>query len=446
MDIAVKMTDIKLNKDGEAPKFAKIGCIIVNNESFNVTMSSDSSKVFVSKKLGIIDSFRNKNSRNKISRTLTAIALERKIAELVKSKEYAILKNTLSGFRQIIHDNRNNDKPIEIANYGFSRNRRLIDESQMVDRLNDALQDKKIHFNKIDDYNDYSSLRTTDLKIHPPKNEPSYFETMANIASNKLQLIQNESISKEQLQKWTAFLARPENYNKINIPLKIYNFLNPNDSGPANTGINVKKTGWQAAFKADKNKALRSFIIKNFPTEFHASKDLIDKLANKLEEFANLANIYKKEGNSDNYKTAEQRFLKFQDWAKSTDNHNEVCKTDDFMIFQLIITTATFRQTSKLGLSFFKERQVPVMFQFSDRERNTLAGTSFENITNNKFWQSGDYDGQHIFSRITESELRHVKRILEQEKNNININTINSNKLIIKYPDCGPKLENMIQV
>ena len=441
-DIAVKMTDAKLDREGQNPLFFKTGRIIIGKKTYDVVMSSDSSKVSVSRKFGFFGTLFGKNTHTK-----TAASLETKIAELVKSKEYSILRNNLSRFRQIIRDNPEK-KIIEIADYGFKQNRDLIARSGMLHRLNDCLakEGRMIRFNKIDEYNTRSNIRPSTLMMD------SYFQTMDKIASKSLELKPGtgdpDYVQQDQLEKWTSFLARPENLKKINIPLKIHSLLHPENSGTEKAG---KNTGWQAAFSKDSKAALRSFIIKNLNYSYRkkATPEIIQKLADKLEQYAELAAL--RENNPREYEKKKAEFLSRKNWAsneeyqaykKDHSKFNTVDKMGLYQMFQNVMIYATFRQTSKLGISFFKEQQVPVMFQFADYNGKTLRGEGIKNIVDDNSWKEGKYEENKIGSPITHSELRHARRIHLSEQEN----GINDNKLIIKLPEGAPGNEEMIPV
>ena len=439
-DLAVKMDTIRVDREGQKPMFGQTGRIIIGKKTYNVYMNADASKITVSRNYGFFGTLFGKNNH-----TNTALALERKIADLVKSREYTILQNNLTRFRQIIRDNPDK-KIIEIADYGFKQNRDLIAGSSMITRLNDCLakEGRMIRFNKIDEYNTRSNIKPDTLTMD------KYFQTMDKIASKKLELKPGtadlEYVQQDQLEKWTSFLAKPENLKKINIPLKIYSLLHPEK--PEDSG---KATGWQAAFSKDSKTALRSFIIKNLSYSYRnrVSPEKIQKLADKLEQYAELAALREKDPQEYEKKRAE--FLLRKNWAskdealahqKDSSKFKKVDNMELFQMFQNVIIYATFRQTSKLGLSFFKEQQVPVMFQFADFHGNTLKGEGINKVASDDFWKEGKYEANRIGSPITHSELRHARRIQLSEKEN----HVNDGRLIIKLPEGGSIPENALPV
>ena len=75
-----------------------------------------------------------------------------------------------------------------------------------------------------------------------------------------------------------------------------------------------------------------------------------------------------------------------------------------------VMRNMVFRQTSKLGLEFFKQEGTPVMFQWSNHE-----GVSLENgektITNTWWKNERDSVHNHYGATITFSEMRHVMKM-----------------------------------
>ena len=93
--------------------------------------------------------------------------------------------------------------------------------------------------------------------------------------------------------------------------------------------------------------------------------------------------------------------MKYESWLPEKNNENasssedqtrRVTNTPTFMMVQDIIMYATFRQTSKLGLSFFKEQGVPVMLQYSDNRLKSLRGAGFNSIINENSWKNDTFD------------------------------------------------------
>lgn len=411
-EIVANMTDVQ-NKDGSSSKTGKVK---IGRKTYNITMSTDDSRINVSRKYGFFGTLFGLNRHTK-----TAIALENKIKELVKTNDYTLLQSNLKQFKQIIKDNPDK-KIINVADYGFKTNRNLLGKSKILLRLNSDLakEGRMIHFNKIDEYNTRVGIKPESLKLK------CYLDTMNKISSGSLQMIEgkkDKDVQKEQLQKWTQFLSRPENMRKINIPMKLYSYLHP--EGTEKTG-STKTTGWQTAFSKDSNAALKSFVIKNLSYEAKdiANDKLIQKLADKLREYVEIVALKDKEPEA--YKAKFTAFMSRKNWATPKESQaiqkGEKLSIDnlrDFQIFQNILIYSTFRQTSKLGLSFFKEQKTPVMFQFSDYNGKSLKGSGIEKIKNEDFWKNGQgYKKGTAGSAITHSELRQVERLQKAESEN----------------------------
>ena len=94
-----------------------------------------------------------------------------------------------------------------------------------------------------------------------------------------------------------------------------------------------------------------------------------------------------------------------------------------FNLFRNVLSYAFFRQTSKLGLEFFRDKGTPVMFQFAD-----YAGQSYKNREMDLYKPEGWRKGENSedFSKdggapITNSELRRAVKLNEVEPNDPNI-------------------------
>ena len=84
-------------------------------------------------------------------------------------------------------------------------------------------------------------------------------------------------------------------------------------------------------------------------------------------------------------------------------------------IFDNVLVYATFRQTSKLGLSFFKEEKVPVMFQYADYNGSSLRNNFQKKVDAEDQWKGDNLDIKAGGSAITYSEMRHIERMQRQE-------------------------------
>lgn len=389
--------------------------------------------------------------------TATAQAIQAKINAVIseegketasKKNSFAIISNTRAKLNEVVKENPNK-KVIEVADYGLASNRNIVKDSRLVDYFNvnlDDLEDnpQKINFNKIDGYNTLIGILPETLM---PTKLPATLKKIANKSlSIDPRVKEKSNYGLKRVQEWKNFLARPENLAKINIPEKLYKYLHL-DKG-FDTG---KQTGWEAEFRANKDNALKAFVMKNTPySNRDASEETIDLVAGKIKEYVEIFHM-------DDSPEKEAKFKEFFDeknWmgpyeeAKLNEyiddygeedgrelfksNMDDIMNHRTFLMFVNIFTTSTFRQTSKLGLDFFKEQGVPVLFQFSDYSGKSLKGREDE-IRNNPFWKQGYTTAfnKGIGSAITHSEMRHAFRLLEQN------DATNGRKANIKFVEGG---------
>ena len=83
-------------------------------------------------------------------------------------------------------------------------------------------------------------------------------------------------------------------------------------------------------------------------------------------------------------------------------------------VFNDVATCAFWRQTSKQGLEFFRNRGEPIVFDWTRFNGEKMDDVELEN----KWWKNGDEDvGDHYGVAITNSEMRHI---IKWEKNGFN--------------------------
>lgn len=374
---------------------------------------------------GLFASFRNKYCHKD---TKHALALQEKVNEVLKqseTKEYKMISGTHQKLIGLLKSNDN--ATIEVADYGFESNRTIISDSGLIQTMNDKLKEtgQMIKFNRIDDYNSF-------IGINPDSVDPRDFpEMLKSIAGGTLQtkIPQNYAgnFNKQDVQEWKEFLVKPENLAKIDILGKLYRYMHLPEGHQASKG-----TGWEASFARDKIAAMRSFVLKNLTYDARdISTATIDLLAAKLTEYVEICAI--KDGDERNRKLgdffAKAKWLtpdeqeKFDELVrqrgKGTAEEVVERKTLDerklFTLFRNVIGVAFFRETSKIGLDFFRSKGTPVMFQFSD-----YSGKSYVGRENELFQPEGWRDGENApgfrengGSFITNSEMRHALRMGE---------------------------------
>ncbi|MBO4317652.1 MAG: hypothetical protein J5855_05200 [Mailhella sp.] len=176
-------------------------------------------------------------------------------------------------------------------------------------------------------------------------------------------------------------------------------------------------------------------MIKNLGFRYrNASQETIAMLADKLKEYVN---IYNMEDGPDktarlneffklkNWPHTEKDVASFQDGAKHyakkhnipdlTGSRRAFEQTEEgrlhvksYEMFTNMLMIATFRQTSKLGLEFFRQQHTPVLFQTTDLRHRDIRGFAL----NDDHWKRGEVDPNQGGSLITQSEMRHAHRLI----------------------------------
>ena len=219
--------------------------------------------------------------------------------------------------------------------------------------------------------------------------------------------------------------------------------------------------GWKKDFKMNPDQALRNFVIKNLSpkvvTEAGANDETIDMLCAKLKEYVA---IYNMEDGAEK-KAKMEEFLKFENWPCTNedkaringlinDSIDAVAKEKNmpvdnarrtygkkikerayqgspsrallnlssYNLFTNVLMYATFRQTSKIGLDFFKGQGKPILFHTSHRDLTDFGDTGW--ILNENHWKTGQMDQNNIGSEITHSEVRHANKLIQRYGNDIN--------------------------
>lgn len=290
----------------------------------------------------------------------------------------------------------------EIALYGFGQVRK---------RAGARLTARNVNFTLIDDYNTACGLTTDSVGAI------SLYRTINSIRSGELRIGSdaNGAIPDEKLQKWAAFLQR--NVGKLDIFAKIASYQQAEENPRANRN----KGGWIG--EAARNgywKTLRAIVKKNIPgstrtTEF--GHKLVDKdieaIATAISTLATYA--VKGEPLDDRERYRNLIFKCVTEVAGYKGQEAENVAKELAWVTDMVLYNMFFRQTSKLGLDFFKEEGVPVMFQWSTHEGISLAKAT--NELGDKWWKddkSSIHD--HYGATITFSEMRHVQKMEALQK------------------------------
>ena len=381
-----------------------------------------------------------------------ALQLNDKIAELMKSKDYQLARNTYDKLMDIAKTHKG-DKygVIEVANYGHSEPRNKITKMAVVEAVNRKLQaqgsNKTIHLNKIDTYNTILGITTQSLLPH------NYGALMKKIGAGDLKIhnsvLNNElyTVEREDVEQWRTYISDQKILDKIDIPRKLFKYLNPLQ-GQSNDDAGM--VGWKKDFQNDPDKALRHFVVKNLPASamkagYGNDKD-IEQLCSKIKEYVTIYCM--EDGDEKTAKMAD--FLKFENWPctegdKATINNEmntlaekraekksisvEQARKElerefynkpslglsclaSYKLFANIIMYATFRQTSKIGLDFFKSQDKPILFHTSHRDMMDFGDTDW--ILQENHWKDGKLDPTYGGSEITHSEVRHAHKLIRE--------------------------------
>ena len=415
----------------------------------------------------LIGGFLNWWHRNDLTTQPHAVELTNKVNDMMKSTEYKLVRNTYDKLMEIAGANAGDaNGVIEVGNYGHSEPRNKIQKLGVVDAVNRTLQaqgsNKSIRLNKIDTYNTFLGVISDNME--PDK----YGSLMRKIASGKLtpdeKMMDSEdneyyTVEKEDLQKWRTFISNPEIAAKIDISKKLYGYLHQ-QVGQAD---GVKQTGWKQDFKLNPDAALRHFVIKNMSAKFAKSLDegMINTLCTKLREYVEAYN----EPDATERNAKMKAFFDQATWPRTAQDEkkinalanslikqkakdlnipidaakkkfgatvqNELAtkysmtvakKTTAYLLFANVLVYATFRQTSKLGLDFFKSQNKPILFHMSNRDLTDFGNPDW--ILNERHWKDGQIDPTYGGSEITHSEVRHANKLMRDFGNDARITQV----------------------
>ena len=401
------------------------GRIKVDGKYYDVTFLEGGTAEVRRNYQGILGSFRNKYCHKDTKR---ALALQERINNVLKQSntaEFKIVSGTHQKLLGLLQSS--GEARIEVANYGFESNRQIVAKSLLVQSMNEKLakSGRMITFNKIDDYNRFIGINAGTID---PRDFPEMF---ASIASGKLQVKVPEGLEEnfpaQDIKEWRSFLAKPENVAKIDIPGKLHRYMHLPEGHKTE-----KQTGWEASFARDKNAAMRSFILKNLS---YGAKDVstetVDLLAKRMTSYVDICAIDDKKERD----TKLGAFFKKSNWlmpkeqknydkfkakngeanADAVIGHKTLDERKLFNLFRNVLSIAFFRETSKVGLDFFRSKGTPVMFQFSDYSGKSYVGRKNE-LFQPEAWREGENSQgfrEKGGSAITSSEMRHAIRMGE---------------------------------
>ena len=219
-------------------------------------------------------------------------------------------------------------------------------------------------------------------------------------------------LTDEELRKWANFLQR--NADKVDVFAKIRSY---GDASRSPEHRNA--TGWVGeAARRGSGAALRSLVAKNLSEHCLKSRQLNHALNTKdlgaivlvLETLA----AYDGDGDPINH-DGDFNQLVYECLVSEGINYGEEEARELAPFIEKAVNNVLgnmlTRQLSKLGLDFFREENIPVMFQWSTNDGISLEGAENE-IREDKWWKKGGFS---IHDRhddpIMFSTMRHAMKI-----------------------------------
>jgi hypothetical protein len=380
-----------------------------------------------------------------ISHTPTAQMLTERFNTIVEmSNDEALMKELRS--MQVAHNNsamlksmveqHPGQQVLEVANYGFSPARNIVKDSNVVKQFSEA-SGVQINLNKIDNYNE--CLGIIPLKLQPTMLPGLIDKVRAGSLQVDTSLSMGGKLDPERVGKWKDFLQ--QNADRVDTPKRLYQLL----TSPKTAEQTGKTTGWDAEFAKNPDKALEQFIVKNLQHSDFAKMNESDMkfLAEKLKDYVALYNmpdpaqrdaaIQKYFSDPNNWANpndpdemdrlhgtgdyvVDPEGLDEDEIAASYEMQRDVANFKAYALLLQVLMGSVFRQTSKLGLEFFRSQNVPVMFQNADYNGKSLQGR-MDAVLKENTWKKGYIQGKASNSPITHSEMRHIERLKKQDAN-----------------------------
>jgi hypothetical protein len=228
-----------------------------------------------------------------------------------------------------------------------------------------------------------------------------------------------KAIDHEQYKRWKEFLTT--NSDKISVLEHLKQIVDTAEEAKSGSPVELdaKTTGWlgSARVKKDPERMIRSFIDKNVLPELrHLLKnaDIMTVVVNifmaatkSADPYGYLANEIKK--------LEAPREREEQAWIKAMQEgqSDPACPARDTLrVIDNVMTTAFWRQTSKLGLEFAAQEKIPVLFIWKDSAGRDLTSG---NSPQKKLWWHDEYALDHKYKgEVTYSEMRHLDRMKEK--------------------------------
>ena len=174
---------------------------------------------------------------------------------------------------------------------------------------------------------------------------------------------------------------------------------------------------------------MEKFVMKNLGFGDDLVAGDVEKVAALLKDY--VLTVGSKESYEDK-KAAVQEFMSghFNErkvHPADADRRAAGASANLYKMFQNVLNSAFFRQTSKIGLDFFRQENTPVMFQISNHEGKTDTSKIHKDSlhidaigdASDKWWNNistDEYDPNLYTAPITHSELRHVAKVFHDGK------------------------------
>ena len=290
----------------------------------------------------------------------------------------------------------------EVAVYGFANVRSDNYES---------FQKHNVKYSMIDDYNAGIGFSPKNLIL-------SRFSKRLDEIRNGTCTFRPEisGIPEEKLNDWMHFLQRPENMKKLDILGRLQEYVGIGDK---HSKADKKLTGWKGEFaRMGSQRALEAFVRKNIPGDrlvqeldeggpFQLTDAHVKVLAKALyylatdfagkESDANINGSIVQAAEDVGMELTEEQVLALNETLDS------------------VVVSAFFRQTSKLGLDFFRENKTSVMFYWTNYQGQSMPDDN--RAVTGRWWKDpGASIKDHYGASITFSEMRHVQKMMQQEQ------------------------------
>lgn len=377
------------------------GVIKVNHNTFNVRVGEDG-KVDVSFRGGWFNFWRKESldrmrvamqtQYDKFRSTYDATVTRPDIVETYEDQFSPAIKTARNKTDAVLENRFGADADRqEIVLYGFG---------DVRDMVVDKLDQHNVNFTSIDYYNTQFGI---DPKTLTFDNLPGILD---DIKSGTLKVIDSgdDIVSRDKLERWGEFMH--ENAGKLDIfsKMRLYKTAAENPRRFKN------ETGWvgEAARKGI-DRMMESLVRKNIPGDerrIYGSHKLTNRDITAISYFFQELAERKGRASED-----ERKQLMLEGLAYAGYKEVDLGFRDGLLrLATIVMRNMFFRQTSKLGLEFFKQEGTPVMFQWSNHEGVSLENSE-KTITNT--WWKDDRDSvhNHYGATITFSEMRHVMKM-----------------------------------